>query len=374
MGEFQIGIAESDSDRAAAFRLRYEMYVEQQGLFRDVADHKNRVLREAGDDHATIWIARHDGAVVGTARQQWGGGGRFDREAVEAFDIEHFTDIVPERATAIGSRMMVREQFRGGPLAVMMIQRMFAYGIKRGTELIFGECEPHLVNTWTRLGFRPYGLCEHPINGTLVRLAFVLGDYEGVARLRSPLAPVLAEWTGLRDIAARLCERLSQGHSVIGESSARDQFWAEVERVLPRAKLARLLGGLTDEELDALVGSSYALVCDPGAVLIRKGHVSRTLYVLLTGSLVVRDEGVVIAEVDEPGAVLGEVAFFSGGERMSDVIVGAQGSRVLALSDRSLTELIRAQGAGAAKFLLSTTRGLCQKLRERANAPRASSV
>ena len=40
----------------------------------------------------------------------------------------------------------------------------------------------------------------------------------------------------------------------------------------------------------------------------------------------------------------------------------------------SLTDLIRAQGAGAAKILLSTTRGLCQKLRERANAPRASSV
>ncbi|MCP4661574.1 MAG: hypothetical protein GY856_39745 [bacterium] len=47
---------------------------------------------------------------------------------------------------------------------------------------------------------------------------------------------------------------------------------------------------------------------------------------MLTGSLVVRDEGEVIVEVEDPGAVLGEVAFFSSSERMSDVLAGSRGA------------------------------------------------
>ena len=40
MKNIEIRRAESESDRAAVYRLRYELYVEGQGLFHDVADHE----------------------------------------------------------------------------------------------------------------------------------------------------------------------------------------------------------------------------------------------------------------------------------------------------------------------------------------------
>jgi CRP-like cAMP-binding protein len=154
-------------------------------------------------------------------------------------------------------------------------------------------------------------------------------------------------------------------NTVISESRDRERFWTEVEALLSREQLCQRLGGLSPEELQTLLESSQAIVCEPGDVLIRKGHVSRTLYILLTGRLFVRDEGEVIAEVDEPGSILGEVAFFSASERMSDVITSSKGAKVLALSEAAIRNMIGAHGSGAAKFLLALTRGLCGKLLER---------
>jgi CRP-like cAMP-binding protein len=84
---------------------------------------------------------------------------------------------------------------------------------------------------------------------------------------------------------------------------------------------------------------------------------------LLTGSFEVWREKRRIVELDACGTVVGEVAFFTQGGRMSDVVVGSGGARVLALSDRTLRELIMSHGPVAAKFLYYVAQGLCNKLR-----------
>lgn len=367
MNDYQIRMAESDQDKAHAYRLRYDLYVAEQGLFQDTADHERRWLREETDAHAFIWLAVENdtGEIIGTSRLHRGDAHGFDRETRESFDLEAFTDIVEEPDMGVVSRMLVRPAYRGTPLVSELSVASLTYAVSLGMEILFGECEPHLINRWGRLGFRSYGLCEHPINGTLVRIALVLGDLEYVQKIGSPLAPIMAGWSRPRATAMALAKRLYYGQNVVSEFDDRERFWAAVAYTLPRHKLARLLGNLSDEELEVLLRNGHALDCRPGSLLIRKGHVSRTLYILLTGSLVVRDDGETIVEVNTPGEILGEVAVFSGGDRMSDVLAGNKGARVLALSERNLSNTIADQGAAAAKFLLHLTRGLCTKLRQR---------
>lgn len=366
MGEIVIRQAVEQADREAAFNLRYELYVAQQGLFGDTADHEHRWLREPIDDHALIWVVEDGGDVVGTSRLLLGGEGRFDHEIRETFDVDSFTDIVGETEIAVGSRLLIKPAHRQSMIPVLLVSSMMEELTARGTELMLGECEPHLLNTWVRIGFRPFGLVEHPTNGTLVRLGLVCGDLEHMRAQKSPLAPIAERRTKESYAPRRLAARLARCQRVVSEARDRDQFWATVEETLPLDRFASLLGGLSLPELDALLGNSHALDCNAGSVLIRKGHASRTLYLLLTGSLEVWDEGRKVAEVAEPAAVVGEVAFFSGSLRMSDVKAGPEGARVLALSERNIKELIATQGAGAAKFLLTITRGLCKKLHERA--------
>jgi CRP-like cAMP-binding protein/ribosomal protein S18 acetylase RimI-like enzyme len=370
MTDYDVRLAIARADRAAAFELRYRLYVEDQGLFVDVADHERRWLCDPLDEEAAIWVARVGDEVVGTIRLVRGGDGRFDHDTREIFDLETFDGVVDEREIAVASRLVVMPEHRDGPLAKLLLTQAVAQAIERELELVVGECEPHLLDTWIRIGMRPYGLSEHPVNGTRVRVAFVLGDEEHVRRLDSPLAPIVIHHDRGDRTPTRLREVIrSNQQQVISETEGRARFFDTVERAVARAELARRLGELTDDELEALLAEGHALDCEAGAMLIRKGHVSRTLYVLLAGSLVVRDEGETIAELCDAGDILGEVAFFTDGERISDVLAGSDGARVLALGERSLKALVQTQGTGAAKLLLAITRGLCDKLRQRAKKP-----
>ena len=64
MSDYDIRLADTDDDRAAAYRLRYELYVEQQGLFGDVADHGRRWLTDERDEHAILSVAEAQGVRV----------------------------------------------------------------------------------------------------------------------------------------------------------------------------------------------------------------------------------------------------------------------------------------------------------------------
>lgn len=158
MTHFEVRTATTEADRAAVYRLRYELYVEEQGLFGDTADHERRWLRDAMDDEATLLVAYEGTEVVGTVRLLHGGDGRIDAETRHTFDLDAFADVLDERDIIVTSRMLVRAQHRGGELPRMILVRGFELAVGSGAELLVGECEPHLVNTWIRLNFHPYNL------------------------------------------------------------------------------------------------------------------------------------------------------------------------------------------------------------------------
>jgi len=68
-----IAIAETEEVRRAVYRLRHDVYVEEMGRYRSIADHKQRMLYEDCDDQSRISYAEMDGEVVATARLTWGG-------------------------------------------------------------------------------------------------------------------------------------------------------------------------------------------------------------------------------------------------------------------------------------------------------------
>jgi CRP-like cAMP-binding protein len=136
-----------------------------------------------------------------------------------------------------------------------------------------------------------------------------------------------------------------------------------VERVppeLPR-RLAEteggILAGLSEDEVAAIVERSHVIGLDPGAVLIRRGQVSRMVYVVLEGSLVAGED-----HVAGVGEALGEVAFLTGGTRTAEVVAGPNGARVLTVSERTLRKLIESRSETAAVLALNLARLLAQRL------------
>ena len=47
--DLQFQFATTTAEREAVYRLRYEVYVEERGAYKDVADHENRLLFDTYD-------------------------------------------------------------------------------------------------------------------------------------------------------------------------------------------------------------------------------------------------------------------------------------------------------------------------------------
>lgn len=150
-----IGIAETEEERRAVYRLRYDVYAEEMGRYRSVADHERRMFYEDCDEHSRIAYAAVDGEVVATSRLTWGGVAPFPQRMVDQFGLAPFLAELPPSAIAVGERAMVRPHLRGSDVLLQLMIFGLPWINERRIQLIFGECEPHLLNLYL-LGPRTY--------------------------------------------------------------------------------------------------------------------------------------------------------------------------------------------------------------------------
>jgi len=363
----EIRQAGTEAEREAIFRLRYEIYVVDQRLFVEQADHDRKLLSDADDVGARLFYAESDGEVIGTMRLSWGGDGPFSPALVAPYDLARFGGVVEPKDAIVLTRFMVRADRRGGATALALIAAVTRFAHEVRAELLFCDCQPHLLRLYTAFGFRTYKpTFNDPVFGLMVPLVLVPSDVEYLRAIQSPaLGMVPAEEIELRpEFAARILARISDRPPLVRrEDSTPEAFFAELGGAVEPESLG-VFDGIALEDRDRLVAQSHILECEPGDVVIRAGQTTRTLYVVLRGALEVVEEGALVAVASE-GQVVGEVAFLMGGRRMSDVRVAAQGARVLALSDATLRRLIEHDAPLAAKLLHNLARTVCAKLQER---------
>ena len=358
----QLRIATSDEDRAAVYALRYQIYVKEQGLYMDTADHERRWLTGIYDPGSHIFIAEEDGRAVGSVRLTLCRDMPFTRQSHKAFGTERFRGVVDEGNMAMAARLVVHTRYRGGSLGHELVAKMCELAAIEGIELIFIYCELHLVNYHLKRASQTHGaLYNHPTDGVRVRMAIVPGDVNYLRRTRSPMFPLLSQWTQ-QPHAERIRTVFAEGAAVRSEvlDDPRTYFNDIREWLTDSSEVRGILGDLSREEAALVLARSHVLTCQPGDGLIRNGHISRTVFMLLEGSLEVWDQHRFVTRIQEPGTVignagLGEMPCFSA-ERyhFSDVVVGPSGARILALSDRKLRELVADQSPWTPKSSGST--------------------
>ena len=239
-----------------------------------------------------------------------------------------------------------------------------------GADLLVGNCEVHLLNHYVKMGFRAYGgIYNHPQNGVLVPIALITGDIDHVRKLKSPLLPVFeaAGMTIDEEKVNRLRMLIADEAAVRSKlESSTMTYMHQISDILENKEgLSEIIPDLQPEEARTLLKMSLIMNCNAGDGIIVQGHVSRTVYILLSGSLDVRHDNRLIAQIDRRGEVVGEVAFFTDSARMSDVYAGPNGARLLALNDRVLRDMTKTHGPVAAKFLYYITQSVCNKLRQK---------
>lgn len=126
-------------------------------------------------------------------------------------------------------------------------------------------------------------------------------------------------------------------------------------------KVLVVLGQLTDQDIDWLVGVGEKHPYKQGATLVDEGHAITNLYIILSGKLEVTTQGVKVAEVGS-GEIVGELSYLDSRPPNASVIA-TEDSFVFGVSRDRLESKMRIDSGFAARFYRALGILLADRLR-----------
>jgi hypothetical protein len=354
---------QDEGELRAVQRFKYDVYVDEMGRYGDVADHANRLLIEPDDATSTVFVASVDGELAGTFRLTTGAG--ISLRQIDQYDLAPFLATLAPDRLVVGERFMIAPAHRGSKLLFHIFSAYMAFVNQHRIQLLFGDCEPHLLNTYQALGFRTYTArhVNSSTTGYLIPLVLVAEDVAYLARIGSPLAAVTRDFGADTRTPSEINRLLAGGEAVKSEQMLqRAAFLAELKtRSLPDALASGLFRDMTEDEIAACIEKSVIIACRPGDRVIKEGNPAKNMSMVLSGRLEVRNGEEAIATLTA-GDVFGEIAFFLKLPRTRDVVAVEPGTKIVSFNDRRLRQLIEGDAEIAAKLLLNVTVMLCGRL------------
>lgn len=148
-----VRIASNAAEREAAFRIRYEVYVEEMGWETEYANHDTRQLEQPLDAAGKIWIAVLDGEIIGTVRINIGSGCEIgyygDIYSIDSLPESHGT-MAP---VGIVTNFVMRRAYRNLTIAMQLVRAVFAMAVRAGVRIMLLDCEPKMARLYTWMGF-----------------------------------------------------------------------------------------------------------------------------------------------------------------------------------------------------------------------------
>ena len=364
----EIHEAVTSEERLKVFQFRYDTYVEEMGRYRSVANHEERTLVEPEDETARLYLAIDGENVVGTMRHNWGGDAPICDRQIKQYSMQPFLDHIPADQMIVGERFMVAPDHRGTDLILRLFRKYLNFVNEHRIQLIFGDCEPHLLNLYLGMGFRTYAArnVNSPETGYLIPLVMVPEDIVYMQQINSPIIKFLEDFGKDAMVPDCLSELLPEGGVVLSQTlMSNSGYMAEIDHAIQLSESpVHLFDGLSAEEQQRCLAKSNAIECKAGDHLIKKGNVAQNMFVVLSGNLEVQVDGDVV-NVCSSGDIVGEMAFLLESPRSADVFVATDGTQVLSLSESNLKKLSKGDPELASKLLLNLSKLLCHKLARR---------
>ena len=183
----------AESDRVAAFQLRYSVYIAEQGKPYPEADHERQLLTDELDEQSHIIVvsgAERESGIAGTVRASWFDAATTYARFAETFEIPRFAAF-PTAEISVCSRLAASMEHRHARVRELLFESIYHRGLDRNTRLCFATCAPILLRMFRKYGFREFSppLSDATV-GKLHRTLLVLDDIEHLTRVGSPFCAI----------------------------------------------------------------------------------------------------------------------------------------------------------------------------------------
>lgn len=293
------------------------------------------------------------GRIIGAMDVHWGGDAAIDPDKLSTLRVDAVAAAAKPDAVVVLDSPLIHPDFITEPVAVELKEGAARFALRKSARWVFSTCHPTDIGVLQALGFRANGSPQRSRTlGDYLPIVLDLADVAGLSKARSPLA----------DAAARTEFAAAPAETTSDELDAK-ALWRHIYALQQQARAngASFLSDIDGGHIQKLLLGTHVVKVPPGHRLITKGERKRELFLVLRGTLIVRDGDRILAYMG-PGDVVGEIGLVLDIERTSDVIGSDEEATVLRLSDAHLQEIAQKDPALAARVNLGIAKALCIKL------------
>jgi predicted GNAT family N-acyltransferase len=176
-------------------RLRYEVTVLEMGLCMRHANHYDRTVIEPLDAWGHVFAVWQGRQLLGSLRVNFLKEGDIGHY-FDAYGISKLADVHKEHIS-ITTRLVVRKEFRGSRVSLMLAKAAFIHMLDHGITHDVIDSRPHLVTFFQRLGYTGHvESFHHPEFGEVRVQCLSLRDSCHLRRVKSPLLSCLERHEG----------------------------------------------------------------------------------------------------------------------------------------------------------------------------------
>jgi len=263
----------------------------------------------------------------------------------------------------MNTRFFVHPDHRASAVPFALIAAATRFQVQHQIAMSFADCQPHLLNLYRAIGFRPCAPARDKRGiGMVVPLVILTGDIDHLQSIGSPLLGLGDPGEVDPELAARLAPLLPGEVAASSLDDLDAASWAEAFEALSRPDhRVAMFDDFTAEEFEQLLHAGQLIECHAGQHIITEAQGTRTVFVVLDGVVEVRHADQPVRRLGR-GQPFGEIAMLLGVKRTADVVAATDHVRVIALSDRVVQQLVDARSQLAALFLLNLARTLAVKV------------
>lgn len=356
----------TEDERAALYRFRYDVYVDEYGMTTE-ADHDRRWLRDNYDDEAVSYALFDEAGIVGSLRCIYLADLSDPEPLIGKFGMEPAIDRFGLGSTVTTSRFILAPHLRHSRAIFRLMQQAHTDAAARGARLNYGDCSPHLLPFYEQMGYRRYtsGFNDTAF-GFKLPILMLIRDRAHMQMVRSPLGRLIGADQDDAEARGWFASTYPDFVAPLSRAFLDNETFFELlsERVSgePSHHVA-IMRGLTHEESSRFVAASSVIALLPGDLVIRAGDRENTVFAMLSGMAEVRTAPAPAPPISLLGAgdTFGEIGFLNGVARTADVTACAPGE-VLVLSGEAFDRLLRQEPVIAAKVLRNLASELALRL------------